>query len=310
MAYTTIQEESVPLAQREILNVLSACAHAVDDAPGTRTNLYIGTDPAGTIRYTTSTTSPHSSFTGDVRLGTLGTHAVALGQVPVAGVRLTTVMPTKNADYGGGTGIEVRGTTTLSTGETGNALFGTPAYSIAAGSTGTIGTGLNFYFALQGGSTATVALAHALKVFASYYISFLGTVTEGAGLSIQSPLFFSSGSALVNLLHGADIQNVGHARVQTAYALRIREQSLATVANQTIREEGSPAGNAHGNRLRSNTQFGSLTGAFGTGDGVLGIANATTVPTTNPAAGGILYASAGALYWRGSAGTVTLIAPA
>jgi len=40
-------------------------------------------------------------------------------------------------------------------------------------------------------------------------------------------------------------------------------------------EEGTgAAGDAHGNRLRSNTQFGSLTGAFGAGDGVIGLANA------------------------------------
>lgn len=49
---------------------------------------------------------------------------------------------------------------------------------------------------------------------------------------------------------------------------------------------------------------------FGSGEGVLGIANATTVPTTNPAGGGVLYVEAGALKYRGSAGTVTTIAPA
>ncbi|MDP8928680.1 MAG: hypothetical protein M3O70_08930 [Actinomycetota bacterium] len=49
---------------------------------------------------------------------------------------------------------------------------------------------------------------------------------------------------------------------------------------------------------------------FGGGVGVVGIANATTVPTANPTAGGVLYAEGGALKWRGSAGTVTTIAAA
>jgi len=49
---------------------------------------------------------------------------------------------------------------------------------------------------------------------------------------------------------------------------------------------------------------------FGSGAGVIGIGNATTAPTTNPAGGGVLYAEAGALKWRGSAGTVTQLAPA
>lgn len=46
-------------------------------------------------------------------------------------------------------------------------------------------------------------------------------------------------------------------------------------------------------------------------EGVVRIANAAAVPTTvDSAGGGALYAVNGALYWRGSAGTVTRIAPA
>jgi hypothetical protein len=77
--------------------------------------------------------------------------------------------------------------------------------------------------------------------------------------------------------------------------------------------DGGIGGNKNdtsGNRFRSNTQFGSTTGSFGTGDGVIGIANAPTAPSTNPAGGGVLYAAAGALYWLGSAGTLTNLAPA
>jgi hypothetical protein len=47
----------------------------------------------------------------------------------------------------------------------------------------------------------------------------------------------------------------------------------------------------------------------GTG-AVIGLSNATVVPTTNPVGGGVLYAQAGALKWRGSSGTTTTIAPA
>ena len=50
--------------------------------------------------------------------------------------------------------------------------------------------------------------------------------------------------------------------------------------------------------------------SFGGGQAVIFIGNATTVPTTNPAAGGILYVSSGALVYRGSSGTVTTIAAA
>jgi hypothetical protein len=64
-----------------------------------------------------------------------------------------------------------------------------------------------------------------------------------------------------------------------------------------------------GTTTRGNvTYFGA--GSFGGGVQVIFIANATTVPTTNPTGGGILYCQAGALKYRGSSGTVTPIAPA
>jgi len=54
----------------------------------------------------------------------------------------------------------------------------------------------------------------------------------------------------------------------------------------------------------------SAASAFGSGIGVIGLGNADTLPSTNPAGGGVLYADAGALKWRGSGGTVTTIAAA
>lgn len=54
----------------------------------------------------------------------------------------------------------------------------------------------------------------------------------------------------------------------------------------------------------------STAGAYGGGVGVVYIGNATTVPTTNPSGGGLLYVEAGALKYRGSSGTVTTVAVA
>ena len=61
--------------------------------------------------------------------------------------------------------------------------------------------------------------------------------------------------------------------------------------------------------LGSNYGFGT-TDQFGSGAGVVGIKSATTVPTTNPTGGGVLYVEGGALKYRGSSGTVTTIANA
>jgi hypothetical protein len=66
--------------------------------------------------------------------------------------------------------------------------------------------------------------------------------------------------------------------------------------------------------LMSLTSSGNVgigtTDQFGGGGGVVGIANAGTVPASNPTGGGVLYVEAGALKYRGSSGTVTTIANA
>ncbi|MFD4608272.1 hypothetical protein ACFWOT_09160 [Streptomyces sp. NPDC058440] len=60
----------------------------------------------------------------------------------------------------------------------------------------------------------------------------------------------------------------------------------------------------------SNVQVGSATADVGGGSGVVGIKDATTLPTSNPSGGGVLFSDKGALKWRGSNGTVSTIAPA
>jgi hypothetical protein len=64
-------------------------------------------------------------------------------------------------------------------------------------------------------------------------------------------------------------------------------------------------------RVGNNVGIGAgAADSFGGGVGVVFIANAGTVPATNPSGGGVLYASEGKLFWRGSAGTVKEIATA
>lgn len=58
------------------------------------------------------------------------------------------------------------------------------------------------------------------------------------------------------------------------------------------------------------TLFTQGAGQHGGGAGVAFISNAATAPTTNPSNGGILYCEGGALKYRGSAGSTTVIAAA
>jgi len=64
-------------------------------------------------------------------------------------------------------------------------------------------------------------------------------------------------------------------------------------------------------RLAAGGNIGFRTRSqFAAGQGVIAIANATLAPSENPADGGILWVEDGALKYRGSNGTVTVIAPA
>lgn len=63
---------------------------------------------------------------------------------------------------------------------------------------------------------------------------------------------------------------------------------------------------------RTNLVFGQagVAAAFGGGLGMFHIANAQTLPSSTPTGGGILYVTGGALHFRGSAGTDTVVAVA
>jgi hypothetical protein len=64
------------------------------------------------------------------------------------------------------------------------------------------------------------------------------------------------------------------------------------------------------NTFTYNLTVGQNAPSFGGGDGVQFLGNAATAPTSNPTGGGILYVSGGALFYRGSSGTITPLAPA
>ncbi|MEU3613111.1 hypothetical protein ABZ725_12500 [Streptomyces sp. NPDC006872] len=81
----------------------------------------------------------------------------------------------------------------------------------------------------------------------------------------------------------------------------------------TVRTRIGPSGNLVASAiayLANSVQFGATSADVGGGVGVLGIANAPTVPTTNPTGGAILYAEGGVLKVRQTDGTVITIGAA
>ncbi len=93
----------------------------------------------------------------------------------------------------------------------------------------------------------------------------------------------------------------------TAYGLYVRRQKNGSLIGTGYGVY--VAHNADSNYFAGNVGVGTDS-QWGGGVGVVAMANAATVPATNPTGGGVLYVQGGALRYRGSSGTVTTIAPA
>lgn len=120
--------------------------------------------------------------------------------------------------------------------------------------------------------------------------------TPAGQLEVQAADTSTPGLAVRGVTGGANLAEFKRA---SDGAVRTRVSNAAQFITQEVAFLAGPA-----------VQIGSTSAQVGGGSLVVGIANAATVPSTNPTGGGVLYAEGGALKWRGSSGTVTVIAPA
>jgi hypothetical protein len=150
----------------------------------------------------------------------------------------------------------------------------------------------------------------------------LGYYEYGAGLFTDNLFeFFTTGVSVRPGNSGSTFLAVRDFRDQRD--LRLRHDGTRGVI-ETTGTSGAPAGGIQmgGNGPNTfRTSFGEVmlmtnegnigirtATEFGTGSGVIGIAEAKAIPTGNPSRGGILYVEGGALKYRGPMGTVTTIA--
>lgn len=118
----------------------------------------------------------------------------------------------------------------------------------------------------------------------------------GIGTTSPSELLSVAGNATVNLYKLR--ANTSAPTSTDAFIYRPADNTLAfgTASTERVRIDSS-----------GNVLFG---GTSTPGAKVIYIANASTVPASNPSGGGVLYVESGALKYRGSSGTVTTIANA
>ena len=162
----------------------------------------------------------------------------------------------------------------------------------------------------------------------------VGGISFGSNCSIQWTNDIPASSADITIRRGSSgiLQMRSGATAQTFQIFNTFtsttnfERATVSWASNTLSigtEKGSGGGTARVMQLITdgtaravfeattyNTTLLANAGSYGSGSGVLFLGNATTVPTTNPTGGGILYVEAGALKYRGSSGTVTTLGAA
>ncbi|MGI8807516.1 MAG: hypothetical protein ACR2KK_06690 [Acidimicrobiales bacterium] len=151
-----------------------------------------------------------------------------------------------------------------------------------------------------------------------------GALTVQSGAATQVPVIVKSASgqtaSLLELYDAIGNRLVRFSRTGAMYMNDSGGVSTFFTATPTYGVAGTESNHpfyvSSNNRVRTRWEANGNIGlnlnqsTYGNGVGVIAVANAVTPPTQNPFGGGILYSEAGALKWRGSAGTVTVLAPA
>lgn len=154
------------------------------------------------------------------------------------------------------------------------------------------------------------------KLFAAQGAEFSGNFqVEDSNLAFTKGYRFrTNGSNLDMDFSGSDLflsgfTGANYTGTQRNYLRLEAGSSLAHAIGKWIFANG-PFGGANITLDGDTGNVGVKTTDYGSGVGVLAMANAATLPTTTPSGGGVLYVDAGALKYRGSSGTVTTIASA
>jgi hypothetical protein len=297
----TIRDEGVDLTDRAGLNFRGGLVSAVDDAGGDESEVHIGKQPDGTDLFLTADASPHLTIGGSGKVVRINAQ-LGIGSTPAAANDFLRVAPTMSATAY--TNLVLINPPSVYPSVTGLAYTGISAAVAAnpvAGVTGIQVEGLSF-FGTAGGDGDKTAVA-SMRLRSAY--AGAGAINDLRQLWIDD-LFQLSGLGLVTNSYGIHIETQGRSRVTNVKHIALDSITLGTNRYQIYQAGITDQQSVH----EANMQMFSTTLSFGGGVGVLGLADATTVPASNPSGGGVLYAEAGALKWRGSAGTVTTIAVA
>jgi hypothetical protein len=227
--------------------------------------------------FTSSTNSSCTAVGSQALLNSTSDNNTAVGASALQGLTVGA-----NNTSVGGQSLQV-----LTTGAFNTAVGQSAGLAVSGGANNTL-------IGYKAGVTATgtnAVTTGAQNVFVGYQ-SGPSSATQSSFVTAVGTIATTNGNNATALGYGTSAGATG--------AVAIGRDSAGTSASTTV-----------ANAIALGTTLHSLligTGAgLGGGAGVVSVANASTLPTTNPTAGGILYADAGALKWRGPSGTVTIV---
>jgi hypothetical protein len=195
--------------------------------------------------------------------------------------------------------------------------FGSSGQVITATPSGT-GGGITLGRTTDAGTSRTISVQGTQT---NISFNLLGKGTGGITLNPSSGtirLFVDGGSGFGGLLLSDDGST-------TTVGMNTQNSSSGVPGRHLNIKAGDPdsASNLNGGNLFLSGGDGEGTGhtgnigllasslaSFGGGEKILFVANCTILPSTNPVGGGFIMVSGGSLVYRGSSGTVTVIAPA
>tara|TARA_R100000656_G_scaffold104176_3_gene76384 strand:+ start:32375 stop:33247 length:873 start_codon:yes stop_codon:yes gene_type:complete len=144
------------------------------------------------------------------------------------------------------------------------------------------------------------------------HVWFGNTLRRDADLTFQGTNSGSAAEGIANSLtiRGQNMHALAGAALAQGGDVEIRAGNAASADGLAVRDPGEVVigGGRVGYETRGNIALHEEPEDWGGMEGGIFVRDVRTAPTADPSAGGYLFASGGALYWHGSAGTITQIA--
>ena len=164
-----------------------------------------------------------------------------------------------------------------------------------------------------GGGSGTLTFGDGTTADVTLYRGGVDLLQTDDSLTVGGTLLVSTGGTAINAVNRGGTGNFGAYVLRTAGVDRWSIQMTSGGTHDLFVSDsanGTTGLLVEARATAPNISLLTSSKSYGGGIGVLFVANANTVPSSNPVGGGLLYVEAGALKYRGSSGNVAVLAAA